>query len=50
MVAGGPESMTRAPHLLEKSCNGFRYGDVTLWDHMVFDGLHDIFADRPMDT
>ncbi|MFI5779160.1 acetyl-CoA C-acetyltransferase [Nocardia sp. NPDC051570] len=48
VVAGGQESMTRAPHLLEKSREGFKYGDVTLRDHMAFDGLHDIFTDQPM--
>ncbi|WP_084526132.1 acetyl-CoA C-acetyltransferase [Nocardia vaccinii] len=48
VVAGGQESMTRAPHLLEKSREGFKYGDVTLRDHMAFDGLHDIFTDQAM--
>ncbi|WP_405489800.1 acetyl-CoA C-acetyltransferase [Nocardia sp. NBC_00511] len=48
IVAGGQESMTRAPHMLEKSREGFKYGDVTLRDHMAYDGLHDIFTDQPM--
>ncbi|RDI46251.1 acetyl-CoA C-acetyltransferase [Nocardia mexicana] len=48
VVAGGQESMTQAPHLLEKSREGFKYGDVTLRDHMAFDGLHDIFTDQAM--
>ncbi|RVW03793.1 acetyl-CoA C-acetyltransferase [Rhodococcus xishaensis] len=48
VVAGGQESMTRAPHMLEKSREGFKYGDVTLRDHMAYDGLHDIFTDQPM--
>ncbi len=48
VVAGGQESMSRAPHLLERSREGFKYGDVTLRDHMAFDGLHDIFTDQPM--
>lgn len=48
VVAGGQESMSRAPHLLEKSREGFKYGDVTLRDHMAFDGLHDIFTDQAM--
>ena len=39
VVAGGQESMTQAPHLLPKSRAGFKYGDVTLQDHMAFDGL-----------
>ncbi|MGC0363207.1 acetyl-CoA C-acetyltransferase [Rhodococcus sp. 27YEA15] len=48
IVAGGQESMTQAPHLLDKSREGFKYGDVTLRDHMAYDGLHDIFTDQAM--
>ncbi len=50
VVAGGQESMTQAPHLLERSRAGFKYGDVTLRDHMAYDGLHDIFTDQAMGT
>lgn len=39
VVAGGQESMTQAPHLLPKSREGFKYGDVTMADHMATDGL-----------
>ncbi|MEC3956681.1 acetyl-CoA C-acetyltransferase [Nocardia sp. CDC153] len=48
VVAGGQESMTNAPHLLEKSREGFKYGDVNLRDSMAYDGLYDIFTDQPM--
>ena len=48
VVAGGQESMTQAPHLLEKSRAGFKYGDVTMHDHLAFDGLYDIFTDQAM--
>ena len=48
IVAGGQESMSRAPHMLEKSREGFKYGDVTIRDHMAYDGLHDIFTDQAM--
>ncbi|OYD71254.1 acetyl-CoA C-acetyltransferase [Rhodococcus sp. OK302] len=48
VVAGGQESMSRAPHMLEKSREGFKYGDVTMRDHMAYDGLHDIFTDQAM--
>jgi acetyl-CoA C-acetyltransferase len=48
VVAGGQESMTNAPHLLAKSREGFRYGDVTMRDHMAFDGLWDAFTDQAM--
>ncbi|HEX2298260.1 MAG TPA: acetyl-CoA C-acetyltransferase [Pseudonocardiaceae bacterium] len=43
IVAGGQESITQAPHLLPGSRSGFKYGDVTMLDHMAFDGLHDPF-------
>ena len=48
VVAGGQESMTNAPHLLAKSREGFKYGDVAMRDHMAFDGLWDAFTDQAM--
>jgi acetyl-CoA C-acetyltransferase len=39
VVAGGQESMTQAPHLLSKSREGYRFGEVTAQDHMAYDGL-----------
>ncbi|MVU75632.1 acetyl-CoA C-acyltransferase [Nocardia sp. ET3-3] len=48
VVAGGQESMTNAPHLLEKSREGYKYGDVNLRDSMAYDGLYDIFTDQAM--
>jgi acetyl-CoA C-acetyltransferase len=48
VVAGGQESMSRAPHMLTGSREGFKYGDTTLRDHMAHDGLHDIFTDQAM--
>ena len=48
VVAGGQESMSNAPHLLEKSREGFKYGNVTLRDHMDCDGLWDAFTDQGM--
>ena len=48
VVAGGMESMTQAPHLLTGSRQGFKYGDVTLTDHMAYDGLWDVFTGQPM--
>ena len=48
VVAGGQESMTRAPHLLMDSRSGYKYGDVTVLDHLAYDGLHDVFTDQPM--
>ena len=48
VVAGGQESMSQAPHLLLDSRAGYKYGDVTVRDHMAYDGLHDVFTDQPM--
>jgi acetyl-CoA C-acetyltransferase len=48
VVAGGMESMTNAPHLLPKSREGFKYGDVTMLDSMAYDGLWDAFTDQAM--
>jgi acetyl-CoA C-acetyltransferase len=48
VVAGGMESMTRAPHMLLGSRAGFKYGDTALVDHLSHDGLHDVFTDVPM--
>lgn len=41
VVAGGMESMTNAPHLLLGQRSGYKYGDVTIKDHMALDGLTD---------
>ncbi|PND54187.1 acetyl-CoA C-acyltransferase [Mycobacterium sp. ENV421] len=48
VVAGGQESMTKAPHLLMDSRAGYKYGDVTVLDHTAYDGLFDVFTDQPM--
>ena len=48
VVAGGQESMTNAPHLMTKSREGYKYGDVTMRDHMAYDGLWDAFTDQAM--
>jgi len=48
VVAGGQESMSGAPHLLEKSRVGYRFGDVTVRDHLAQDGLWDAFTDQAM--
>jgi acetyl-CoA C-acetyltransferase len=39
VVAGGMESMTNAPHLLNGSRTGIRFGNGELIDHMAWDGL-----------
>jgi acetyl-CoA C-acetyltransferase len=48
VVAGGMESMTQAPHLLPKSREGFKYGDVELVDSMAYDALWDVFTEQAM--
>jgi acetyl-CoA C-acetyltransferase len=48
VVAGGMESMTQAPHLLPDSRSGYKYGNITIVDHMAYDGLWDAFTDQPM--
>ncbi len=48
VVAGGMESMTNAPHLLEKSREGYKYGTVKMRDHMDYDALYDVYTDQPM--
>ncbi len=48
IVAGGQESMTRAPHLLPNSRGGFAYGSTELLDHAANDGLTDAFDHESM--
>jgi acetyl-CoA C-acetyltransferase len=48
VVAGGMESMTNAPHLLIGQRTGYKYGDVTIKDHMALDGLTDAWQGIPM--
>lgn len=48
VVAAGMESMTRAPHLLMGSRDGWTYGSVEVLDHMAFDGLTDAYDKESM--
>jgi len=48
VVAGGMESMSCAPYLLEKARFGYRMGDGKLVDEMIRDGLWDAFNDCHM--
>ena len=47
-VAGGMESMTNAPYLLEKARFGYKLFDSQIIDAMVRDGLWDVFNDFHM--
>ncbi len=48
VVAAGMESMTRSPHLLMGSRDGWSYGTVEVLDHMAFDGLTDAYDRESM--
>ena len=51
LVAGGMESMTNAPYLLQKGRGGYRMGHDKVYDHMMLDGLEDAYeAGRSMGT
>ena len=48
VVAGGMESMTNGPYLLQKARSGYRYGDSTLIDATAHDALFCTFDHRGM--
>jgi acetyl-CoA C-acetyltransferase len=48
VVAGGMESMTNAPHLLNNSRTGIRYGSAEFLDHMAHDGLTNPYDGKAM--
>ncbi|MDX1009668.1 acetyl-CoA C-acyltransferase [Sinorhizobium medicae] len=43
VVAGGMESMTNAPYLLDRARQGYRIGHQRALDHMFLDGLEDAY-------
>ncbi|MEI8295153.1 MAG: acetyl-CoA C-acyltransferase [Alphaproteobacteria bacterium] len=43
VVAGGMESMTNAPYLLDRARAGYRLGHGKVLDHMYLDGLEDAY-------
>ena len=48
VLAGGMESMSNAPYYLDKARTGYRMGNGTLVDGMIFDGLWDPYKDVHM--
>ena len=48
VIAGGMESMSLAPHLLERSRGGYRMGAFEVQDSMIRDGLWDPYGDKHM--
>ncbi len=47
-VAGGMESMTNAPYMLDKARDGYRMGHGKIVDAMIADGLWDPYDDKHM--
>ncbi|PYY78577.1 acetyl-CoA C-acetyltransferase [Pseudomonas sp. TKO26] len=43
VIAGGMESMSNAPYLLDRARSGYRMGHGKVLDHMFFDGLEDAY-------
>ena len=43
VVAGGMESMTNAPYLLPQARSGYRMGNGSLVDSMIYDGLWEVY-------
>jgi acetyl-CoA C-acetyltransferase len=50
VVAGGMESMSNVPYYLDKARQGYRMGNGTLVDGMIFDGLWDPYSNVHMGT
>jgi acetyl-CoA C-acetyltransferase len=50
IAAGGMESMSNAPYLLKEARFGYRFGDGTLVDAMIYDGLWDAYFPMTMAT
>jgi len=50
VAAGGMESMSNAPYLLKDARSGYRFGDGTLIDEMIYDGLWDQYFPMTMAT
>ena len=48
VVAGGMESMSRAPYLIPQGRQGYRFGSAEMLDHMQFDGLRDAYQGLAM--
>ncbi len=48
VVAGGMESMTNAPYMLQKAREGYRMGHDQIYDHMFLDGLQDAYDHKSM--
>ncbi|MCE1189253.1 MAG: acetyl-CoA C-acetyltransferase [Ignavibacteria bacterium] len=43
VIAGGMESMSNAPYILQGARNGYRLGNGTMYDSILLDGLTDVY-------
>ncbi len=43
IIAGGMESMSNAPYLLQNARNGYRLGNSSIFDSILVDGLTDVY-------
>lgn len=43
IIAGGQESMSNAPYILQQGRNGYRLGNATIYDTILLDGLTDVY-------
>lgn len=48
VLAGGMESMSNAPYLVQKARQGLRFGHAEFLDHMLYDGLQNAYDGQPM--
>jgi acetyl-CoA C-acetyltransferase len=48
VVSGGMENMSLAPHLIMSGRSGIKFGAGEMKDSMQWDGLWDVYSDRPM--
>lgn len=48
MVAGGMENMSASPHLIRSLRRGVKFGDASIVDAMIYDGLWDVYNEYHM--
>ncbi len=48
IIAGGQESMSNAPYVLQQARNGYRLGNSSIYDTILVDGLTDVFENIHM--
>ena len=48
IIAGGQESMSNAPYILQNARGGYRLGNATIYDSILLDGLTDVYENIHM--